>query len=49
VRDKENDHEVLIELMIMNPMTKTLSAKQYRDHVDCMGLANSFDTLFSFS
>jgi hypothetical protein len=49
VRDKENDHEVLIELMIMNPMTKTLSAKQYRDHVDRMGLANSFDTLFSFS
>jgi len=49
VRDKENDHEVLIELMIMNPMTKTLSAKQYRDYVDCMGLANLFDTLFSFS
>ena len=51
MRDKENDHEVLIGLMIMNPMTKTLSAKQYRDHVDRMGLANSIDlfTLFSFS
>ena len=43
MRDKVNDHEVLIELMIMDPMIKALSAKHYRDHVDCTGLANSFE------
>ena len=43
MRDKVNDHEVLIELMIMDPMTKTLLAKQYKDHVDRISLANSFD------
>ena len=42
------EHEVFIEhistkLIIADSMTKALQAKQYKDHVDNMGLANSFD------
>jgi len=34
---------ISIELMIADLMTKALSAKQYRDHVNNIGLANPFD------
>lgn len=37
-----NEH-ISIELMIVDPVTKALWAKQYRDHVDRMCLAISFD------
>jgi hypothetical protein len=42
------EHEKLIEhisieLMIANPITKALLTKQYRDHMNCMWLANLFD------
>ena len=48
VREKMKEHEVFIEhisttLIIADSMTKALQAKQYKDHVDNMGLANSFD------
>jgi hypothetical protein len=48
VREKVKEHEVLIkhiniELVTEHPMTKALLAKQYKDNVDSMGLANSFD------
>ena len=48
MREKVKEHEVLIkhisiELMTEDPMTKALLAKQYKDHVDSIGLANSFD------
>jgi hypothetical protein len=43
-----NEPEVLIEhinteLMVVDPITKVLSIKQYRDHVDNIGLAIPFD------
>jgi len=53
VREKVKEHEVLIkhisiELMTEDPMTKALLAKQYKDHVDSIGLANSFDVWLHF-
>jgi hypothetical protein len=48
MRNKVKEYEVLIkhiniELVTEDPMTKSLLAKQYKDNVDSMGLANSFD------
>lgn len=48
VREKKKEHEVLIEhisteLMIEDPITKALPPKQYRKHVDHIGLVNPFD------
>ena len=39
IKEKVKEHEVLIEhinteLMVVDPITKVLSIKQYRDHVD---------------
>ena len=47
MRNKVKEYEVLIkhiniEPMIVNLMTKALPVKQYRDHMNCMGLTNSF-------
>lgn len=48
MREKVKEHEMLIkhiniELVTKDPMTKALLAKQYKDHMYSMGLANSFD------
>jgi len=48
VREKMKEHEMLIEhisteLMIADPITKALPTKQYRKHVDHIGLVNPFD------
>ena len=48
MREKMKEHEVLIEhisteLMIADPITKALPTKQYRKHVDHIGLVNPFD------
>ncbi|KAL0286530.1 UNVERIFIED_CONTAM: hypothetical protein Scaly_2791000 [Sesamum calycinum] len=45
VREKVNKKEIVIqhnrtELMVVDPMTKALSANSYRNHVDRMGLVN---------
>lgn len=47
------EHEVLIEhisteLMIEDPITKALPPKQYRKHVDHIGLVNPFDIWLHF-
>ena len=34
---------ISIKLMIANLITKALLTKHYKDHVNCMGLANPFD------
>ena len=48
MREKIKEHEVLIEhisteLMIADPITKALPTKQYRKHVNHIGLVNPFD------
>ena len=39
---------ISIKLMIVDLKTKALSAKQYRDHVNNIGLANPFDIWLQF-
>jgi hypothetical protein len=51
VRDNIKKHEVFIEhisfeSMVLDPMTKGLPVKQFKGHVDHMGLVDSFCTQF---